>query len=140
MIYSLYFQFQSNITTGLVFRSVSIYLDVAWMASHSWEYISHSSDMDTELDTKAILTILPDKLKRIGELLVNRERLNTADKCYLSRQRAKLLQDYNYHVGDTEAERIRRLLEQGLSRCKIAKALGRSHTTISKYLKKMALA
>ena len=109
------------------------------MASHSWEYISHSSDTDTELDTKAILNTLPDRLKRIGELLVNGERLKTADKSYLSRQRAKLLEDYNYHVGDAEAERIRRLWEQGLSRCKIAKALGRSHTTVSKYLKKMAL-
>ena len=93
-----------------------------------------------ELDTKAVLNALPERLKRIGESLVNGERLNTADKCYLSRQRAKLLQDYNYQVGDTEVERIRRLWEQGLSRCKIAKALGRSHTTISKYLKKMELA
>ena len=109
------------------------------MASHSWEYIYNSSDPDTELDTRAILNALPDRLKRIGELLVNGERLNTADRSYLSRQRAKLLEDYNYHVGDAEAERIRRLWEQGLSRCKIAKILGRSHTTISKYLKKMGL-
>ena len=108
--------------------------------SHSWKYISHSSDTDTELDTRAIFNVLPERLKRIGELLVNGERLNTVDKCYLSRQRARLLQNYDYHVGDTEAERIRRLWEQSLSRCKIAKALGRSHTTISKYLKQMALA
>ena len=110
------------------------------MVSHSWEYISHSSDTDTELDTRAIFNVLPERLKRIGELLVNRERLNTADKCYLSRPRARLLQNYDYHVGDTETERIRHLWEQGLSRCKIARALGRSHTTISKYLNKMALA
>jgi DNA-binding NarL/FixJ family response regulator len=109
------------------------------MVSDSWEYISHSSDTDTELDTRDILNVLPGRLKRIGELLVNGEKLNTADKCYLSRQRAKLLQDYNYNVGDAEAERIRRLWEQGLSRCKIAKILGRSHTTISKYLKRMEL-
>jgi hypothetical protein len=109
------------------------------MASHSWEYISHSPDTDTELDTRDILSVLPGRLKRIGELLVNGERLNVADKSYLSRQRAKLLQDYNYHVGDIETERIRRLWEQGLSRCKIAKALGRSHTTISKYLKRLEL-
>jgi hypothetical protein len=109
------------------------------MASHSWEYISQNFDTDTEMDTRSILNVLPDRLKRIGELLVNGERLNTADKCYLSRQRAKLLQDYNYHVDDTEAERIKHLWEQGLSRCQIARALGRSHTTISKYLKKIAL-
>jgi hypothetical protein len=109
------------------------------IASHSWEYISHSSDTDTELDTRDILNVLPERLKRIGELLVKGERLNTADKCYLSRQRAKLLQDYSYNVGDTEVERIRHLWEQGLSRCKIAKILGRSHTTISKYLKRMEL-
>ena len=109
------------------------------MACHSWEYIYYSSDIDTELDTRAIINHLPDRLKRIGELLLNGERLNTAEKCYLSRQRAKLLQDYNYHVGDTEAERISILWEQGLSMCKIAKALGRSRTTESKYLKKMAL-
>ncbi len=105
-----------------------------------WHYISHSSDIDTELDTKAVLNTLPERLKRIGEMLVNGERLNTADKCYLSRQRARLLEGYKYQVGDTEAERIRRLWEQGLSRCKIAKALGRSHTTISKHIKKMELA
>jgi len=75
------------------------------MVSHSWEYIPHSSDTDTELDTRAVLNILPERLKRIWEMLVNGERLNTADKSYLSRQRAKLLQDYNYHVGDTEAKR-----------------------------------
>ncbi len=109
------------------------------MVSHSWEYISHSSDTDTELDTRAVLNVLPERLKRIGELLVNGERLNVADKSYLSRQRAKLLEDYNYHVGDAEAERIRRLWEQGLSRRKIAKMLGRSSTTITKYLKKMTL-
>ena len=109
------------------------------MASHSWEYISQSPDTDDELDTRAVLNTLPERLRRIGELLVNGERLNHADKSYLSRQRAKLLEDYNYNVGDTEAERIRRLWEQGLSRCKIARALGRSRTTISKYLNKMAL-
>jgi DNA-directed RNA polymerase specialized sigma24 family protein len=109
------------------------------MASHSWEYIYHSSDTDTELDTKAILNVLPERLKRIGELLVNGDRLNTADKSYLSRQRAKLLEDYNYHVGDAEAEQIKRLWEQGLSRRRIAKMLGRSSTTVTKYLKKMTL-
>jgi hypothetical protein len=109
------------------------------MASHSWEYISQSTDTDNELDTRAVLNNLPERLKRIGELLVNGERLNHADKSYLSRQRAKLLQDYNYSVGDTEAERIRRLWDKGLSRTKIATALGRSRTTISKYLNKMAL-
>jgi len=110
------------------------------MASHSWDYIFHSPDTDDELDTRAMLNNLPERLKRIGELLVNGERLNHADKSYLSRQRAKLLQDYNYNVGDIEAEWIRRLWEQGLSRTKIARALGRSRTTISKYLHKMTLA
>ncbi|MFH0768838.1 MAG: helix-turn-helix domain-containing protein [Chloroflexota bacterium] len=110
------------------------------MASYSWDYISQSPDTDDELDTRAMLNNLPERLKRIGELLVNGERLNHADKSYLSRQRAKLLQDYNYNVGDTEAERIRHLWEKGLSRTKIARALGRSRTTISKYLHKMTLA
>ena len=109
------------------------------MASHSWEYISERTDTDNELDTRAVLNNLPERLKRIGELLVNGERLNHADKSYLSRQRAKLLQDYNYSVGDTEAERIRRLWDKGLSRTKIARALGRSRTTISKCLSKMEL-
>jgi hypothetical protein len=43
------------------------------MVSHSWEYISHSSDTDTELDTRDILNTLPDRLKRIGELLESGE-------------------------------------------------------------------
>jgi hypothetical protein len=75
------------------------------MASHSWEYISHSPITDAELDTRAILNVLPERLKRIGELLVNGEGLNTADKCYLSRQRAKLLQDYNFQVQDSQSTR-----------------------------------
>ncbi|MFH0769455.1 MAG: helix-turn-helix domain-containing protein [Chloroflexota bacterium] len=109
------------------------------MVSHSWKYIYSQVDTDDGLDTRAVLNTLPGRLRRIGELLVNGEKLNHADKSYLSRQRAKLLEDYNYNVGDTEAERIRRLWEQGLSRTKIARALGRSRTTISKYLNKMAL-
>ena len=87
-----------------------------------------------------MLESLPARLIKVGDKLVNGYRLNVADKSYLSRQRAKLMEDYNYHVGDAEAERIRCLWEQGLSRRKIAKMLGRSSTTITKYLKKMALA
>ncbi len=45
-----------------------------------WRYVSRSSDMDTELDTRAILPALPEQLKRIGEMLVNGERLNHADR------------------------------------------------------------
>lgn len=122
-------------------RSARIFTsDKGEMVSENWGYIYSTHDNDAKLDTTAILNSLSDRLKNIGERLVNGERLNVADKSYLSRQRAKLLQDYNYHVGDTEAERIRRLWEQGLSRRKIAKMLGRSSATISKYLQKMALA
>jgi DNA invertase Pin-like site-specific DNA recombinase len=109
------------------------------VVSENWGYIYTAHDTDTELDSTTILNSLPDRLKHIGERLVNGERLNVADKSYLSRQRAKLLQDYNYHVGDDEAERIRRLRKQGLSKRGIARMLGRSSTTITKYLKKMAL-
>ncbi len=121
-------------------RSARIYAsDKGEMVSENWGYIYTAHDTDTELDTATIISTLPDRLKQIGERLVNEERLNVADKSYLSRQRDKLLQDYNYHVGDAEAERIRRLWQQGLSRRKIAKKLGRSSTTITKYLNKMAL-
>ncbi|MFC1910545.1 helix-turn-helix domain-containing protein [Chloroflexota bacterium] len=109
------------------------------MASHSWKYICQSPDTNNEVDTRAIINTLPERLKLIGERLVDGERLNTADKCYLSRQRAKLLQDYNYRVGDIEAKQIKRLWEQGLSRSKIAKRMGRSRTTVTKYLRNMAL-
>ena len=121
-------------------KSARIYAsDKGEMVSENWGYIYTAHDTDTELDTAAILNTLPDRLKQIGERLVNGERLNVADKSYLSRQRAKLIQDYNYHVGDTEAERIKRLWQQGLSRRKIARKLGRSSTTITKYLNKMSL-
>ena len=109
------------------------------MVSDSWEYISNDADVGAEIDAQAVLKSLSERLIDIGERLVNGERLNHADKSYLSRQRAKLKEDYSYQVGDTEAQRIRHLWKQGLSRCKIARALGRSHTTISKYLKKMEL-
>ena len=105
-----------------------------------WHYLASSPDTEMEMDTKAVLNALPERLKGIGERLVNGERLNYADKSYLSRQRAKLLEDYHYHVGDAEAERIRRLYEHGLSQNRIARMLGRSQTTIGKYLKKMGLA
>jgi len=109
------------------------------IASHSWKYVIHETDVGAEMDTHAMLKSLPQRLKLIGEKLVDGERLDTAEKCYLSRQRAKLMNDYNYHVGEIEAVRIRRLWKKGLSMCKIARMLGRSHTTISKYLKEMAL-
>ena len=108
--------------------------DKGEMVSEDWGYLYTAKDTDTELDIKNILHALPDRLKHIGELLVSGERLNIADKSYLSRQRAKLLQDYNYHVGDAEAERIRRLWKQGLSKRRIARMLGRSSTTITKYI------
>ncbi len=73
---------------------------------------------------------LPARLIEVGGKLVSGERLDHADKSYLSRQRAKLLEDYNYHVADAEAERIKRLWGQGLSRRKIAKKLGRIATTV----------
>ncbi len=113
--------------------------DKGEMVSENWGYIYAVHDADTELDTKGVLKSLPARLIEVGDKLVNGEKLNVADKSYLSRQRAKLLEDYNYHVGDAEAERIRCLWEHGLSRRKIAKMLGRSSTTITKYLKKMAL-
>jgi len=114
--------------------------DKGEMVSENYGYIYTVHDTDAELDTKGVLKSLPARLIEVGDKMVNGDRLNVADKSYLSRQRAKLLEDYNYHVGDAEAERIRRLWEQGLSRRKIAKMLGRSSTTITKYLKKMALA
>ena len=113
--------------------------DKGEMVSDTWEYVSSNPDIGDEMDTAAVLKTLPERLVNVGVKLVNGERLNVADKSYLSRQRAKLLEDYNYHVGDTEAERIRRLWEQGLSRRKIARILGRSSTTVTKYIKKSGL-
>ncbi len=116
-------------------KSARIYAsDKGEMVSENWGYIYAVHDTDTEMDTAGILDTLPDRLKQVGERLVNGERLNVADKSYLSRQRAKLLQDYNYHVGAAEAKRIARLREQGWSKRKIAKMRGRSSTTITKYL------
>jgi RNA polymerase sigma factor (sigma-70 family) len=113
--------------------------DKGEMVSENWGYIYAVHDTDAELDTKGMLKSFPARLIEVGDKLVNGERLNVADKSYLSRQRAKLLEDYNYHVGDAEAEQIRHLWQQGLSRRKIAKMLGRSSTTITKYINKLGL-
>jgi hypothetical protein len=64
--------------------------DKGEMVSDNWEYISCNPDAGTELDTKAILKTLPERLVNIGIKLVNGDRLNVADKSYLSRQRASI--------------------------------------------------
>jgi hypothetical protein len=104
--------------------------------SNRWRYVAQERDADGQIDARAILDALPDRLKAVGERLLDGESLNSADRCYLSRQRARLVRDYDYGISDAEADRIKRLRQRGLSRCQIARALGRSHTTISKYLDK----
>ena len=107
------------------------------MVSENWRYLYAVHDSDAELDTEHLLKSLPARLIEVGEKLVNGERLNVADKCYLSRQRARLLENYDYHVGAAEANRIKCLRERGWSKRKIAKMLGRSSTTITKYIDRL---
>jgi len=54
------------------------------------------------------------------------ERLNHADKSYLSRQRRRLVKDFHYHLTETELERIRYLyVEKGLASTQVARIVGK---------------
>ena len=101
------------------------------MVSDSWEYISNDADVGAEIDAQAVLKSLSERLIDIGERLVNGERLNHADKSYLSRQRRKLAKDFHYHFTQAELERMRYLyVEKGLSSTQVARIVGKGHTSV----------
>ena len=110
------------------------------MVSDTWSYVCHSEDVEAELDAKAVLDTLPERLKEVGERLVNGERLNHADKSYLSRQRRKLAKDFHYHFTQTELERMRYLyVDKGLSSAQVARIIGKGHTSVNNWLKTLGL-
>ena len=96
--------------------------------------------MEAELDAKAVLDTLPERLKEVGERLVNGERLNHADKSYLSRQRRKRVKDFHYHFTEAELERIRYLyVDKGLSSTQVARIIGKGHTSVRNWLNKLGV-
>ena len=98
-------------------------------------FASQNGDIDARLDALATLLTLPERLVEIGYDRLNGKELSVADQGYWVRHKAKL--DYRKggrQLSDWEKRRIVRLHGEGMSVYKIAKAMGRSTTTIRLYL------
>ncbi|GAJ02381.1 unnamed protein product, partial [marine sediment metagenome] len=78
---------------------------------------------------------LPERLIQIGYKIENGEKLSEADASYWARQKAKLnCRRHTDHLSDREKRRILRLHSEGISMCKIARTMGRSHKAIMRVL------
>jgi len=90
---------------------------------------------DIEVEIVLKLKALPKRMVKTGLKIADGERLNNADKLYLSRKRRNPTENY-HHTTEAEAERIRRLyVEEGLSTPKIARITGRGNYTVQRCLK-----
>ena len=82
-----------------------------------------------------MLATLPKRLVETGYDRLNGKKLNAADQGYWVRHKAKLdCRKGGRQLSDWEKRRIVRLHGEGMSVYKIAKAMGRSTTTIRLYL------
>ncbi len=99
------------------------------------DFASKDGDNDARLDALAVLATLPKRLVETGYDRLNGKKLNAADQGYWVRHKAKLdCRKGGRQLSDWEKRRIVRLHGEGKSVYKIAKAMGRSTTTIRLYL------
>ena len=99
------------------------------------DFSSKDGDNDARLDALAVLATLPKRLMETGYDRLNGKKLNAADQGYWVRHKAKLdCRKGGRQLSDWEKRRIVRLHGEGKSVYKIAKAMGRSTTTIRLYL------
>ncbi len=92
-------------------------------------------DSDTRrLDALATLATLPKRLVEIGHKRLNGEKLNVADQGYWIRHCGHKGRNGGSYLSDYEKRRIERFHGDGLSVHTIAKAMGRSETTVRVYL------
>ncbi|MBA7581840.1 hypothetical protein ES708_23751 [subsurface metagenome] len=96
-------------------------------------------DIDARLDANTTLATLPERLIQIGHKLLNGEKLSEADQSYWRRQKERLRPElncrrYGNRLSDWEKRRILRLHREGVSMCKIARAMGRSNKAVMRVL------
>jgi DNA-directed RNA polymerase specialized sigma24 family protein len=99
------------------------------------DFASQDGDIEARLDAIAMLITLPKRLVEIGYDRLNGKKLSVAEQRYWIRHKTKLdCRKNGREVSDWEKRRIARLHDEGMSVYKIAKAMGRSTTTIRLYL------
>jgi DNA-directed RNA polymerase specialized sigma24 family protein len=110
------------------------------MVAEDWTFVSDDGDSDAQLDALATLATLPKRLVEIGYKKLNGERLSEADEWYWMRHKAKLdCRKRGDQLSEWEKRRVAQLHNQGLSVCKIAKAMRRGRKTIDLCLTRAGL-
>jgi len=113
--------------------------DKGEMVAGSWQIVSYDTNTDARIDAEAKLQTLPKRLIEIGTKRVEGDRLNNADKLYLSRKRRRPSENY-HHSTEEEVELMRHLyVDEGLSSAKVAKIVGKGRTTVQRAMNKLGV-
>lgn len=101
----------------------------------------NDGDADARLDAIAKLATLPERLIEIGYKRLKGGRLSEAEQSYERRQKTTLrlkmnFRKYGNRLSDQEKKRILLLHLEGLSLCKITKAMGRTNRAVKRCLVK----
>jgi len=106
--------------------------------ANSRNLIAHSPDIDSQLDTIAMLKTLPERMVNAGITRTEGGKLNNADKLYLCRQRHRISK-YN-HSDAEKIERMRQLYIDGdLSCAEVGKIVGKARSTVQRQLNKLGV-
>jgi DNA-directed RNA polymerase specialized sigma24 family protein len=109
------------------------------MVAGSWQIVSYDPDIDAKIDAEAELQTLPKRLIEIGTKRVEGDRLNNADKLYLSRKRRRPSENY-HHSTEEEVELMRHLyVDEGLSSVEVAKIVGKGRMTVQRAMNKLGV-
>jgi DNA-directed RNA polymerase specialized sigma24 family protein len=109
------------------------------MAAGSWQIVSCDPDIDAKIDAEAQLQTLPKRLIEVGTKRVEGERLNNADKLYLSRKRRRPSESY-HHSTKEEVELMRHLyVDEGLCSAEVARIVGKSRMTVQRAMNKLGV-
>lgn len=119
----------------------SLYKDRAGNEEDSWEISipSKQPDIDSQLDSIAILATLPERLIEIGYKRLDGEKLSSTETKYCSEYKRKLGYAITRYLSDPDKKRIKHLYSEGLTVHTIAKTMGFSPTAVRKHLFKEGL-
>lgn len=112
--------------------------DSGEMAGGAW-LVSRDGDSDARLDAMATLATLPERLRQIGNKILEGDKLSIADQAYRIKQLRKLrpklnCRKYANRISDGERKRILQLHSEDMCVHKIAITMGRTDQTILRVL------
>lgn len=112
--------------------------DSGEMAGGAW-LVSRDGDSDARLDAMATLATLPERLRQIGNKILEGDKLSIADQAYRIKQLRKLrpklnCRKYANRISEGERKRILQLHSEDMCVHKIAITMGRTDQTILRVL------